>query len=224
MGTAPVYGDGYSASASNATRRSAMRLGRSSLLALAVGLVATGCSPLAATRPDAQTFQAVGILSGLSELTRGSPTPSKTAGRGTDRRTSSASFTTCRPGRPCSSRARTRPARTSCSIGGQDGPPPDCPHSLRYGAREWGDAIESQGYLWHKADNFAVLTPSPGVGAEYPGSAIVCLDAEANVTAVLRLTPPEGSEPRRPARRPLPERTGGIGVSVGPVSRCGRVG
>ena len=172
-----------------------MRLGRSSLLALVVGLAATGCSPLAATRPDAQTFQAVGILSGLSEFDKRIAYTLED-GRTWDRPKDQFRIVYDLPaGETLFVAGLDKTGTYVLLIGGQDGLPPDCPHSLRYGAREWGDAIESQGYLWRKAENFAVLTPSPGVGAEYPGSAIVCLDAEANVTAVLQLTPPEGSEP-----------------------------
>ena len=172
-----------------------MRLGRSSPLILVFGLAATACSPLAATRPDAQTFQAVGLLAGVSEGdTR--TTYTLADGRTWDRPKAQVRVVYDMPsGETLFVAGQDRTGTHVLLVGGQEGLPPDCPHALRYGAREWGDAIESQGYLWHKADSFAVLTPSPGVGAEYPGSAIVCLDADANVTAVLQLTPPEDPEP-----------------------------
>lgn len=171
-----------------------MLVGRSSLLALVVGLVATGCSPLAAVRPDPQTFQTVGILSGIHEANE-TTTYLFADGRIWDRPKDQFRLVYDLPaGETLFVAGQDKTGTYVLLIGGQEGLSPDCPHALRYGAREWGDAIESQGYLWHKADSFAVLTPSPGVGAEYPGSAIVCLDAEANVTAVLQLTPPEGSE------------------------------
>jgi hypothetical protein len=172
-----------------------MFFGRSSLLALVVGLVATGCSPLAASRPDAQGFEAVGILSGLSEANT-TTTYTFADGRTWDRPKDQFRVVYDMPaGETLFVAGQDKTGPYVLLIGGQQGSPPDCPYSLRYGAREWGDAIESQGYLWHKSDDFATLTLSPGVGAEYPGSVIVCLDAGANVTAVLRVTPPEGSEP-----------------------------
>lgn len=172
-----------------------MRIGRSALLALLVGLVAAGCSPFAATRPGAQTFEAVGILTGLSEGdTR--ITYTLADGRVWDRPKDQFRIVYDMPaGETLFVAGQGQGGTYVLLIGGQQGLPADCPYSLRYGGREWGDAIESQGYLWRKADTFAVLTPTPGVGAEYPGNAIVCLDAEANVTAVLQLTPPDSSEP-----------------------------
>jgi hypothetical protein len=172
-----------------------MRLGRSSLLALAVGLAATGCSPFAAARPDAQTLQAVGILSGSSEA-EAKTTYTLSDGRTWDRPKDEFRVVYDMPsGETLFVAGQDNAGTYVLLIGGQEGLPADCPYALRYGAREWGDAIESQGYLWHKAGTFEVRTPSPGVGAEYPGSALSCLDADANVTAVLQATPPESSEP-----------------------------
>ncbi len=172
-----------------------MRIGRSALLTLAVGMAAAACSPFATTRPSDQTFEEVGILSGLREGDA-RITYTLADGRVWDRPKDQFRIVyDMAGGGTLFVAGRDTEGPYVLLIGGQQGLPLDCPYSLRYGAREWGDAIESQGYLWRKADSFAVLTPSPGVGAEYPGSAIVCLDAEANVTAVLQVTPPEGSEP-----------------------------
>lgn len=172
-----------------------MRISRSALLTLAVGIVATACSPLAATRPDDQRFEAVGILSDLREgATR--ITYTLADGRVWDRPKDQFHIVYDLPSRETLFVAgQDKDGTYVLLIGGQQGLPADCPYSLRYGGREWGDAIESQGYLWHKADMFAVVTPSPGVGADYPSNALLCLSADAEVTAVLRATPPDGTEP-----------------------------
>ena len=74
-------------------------------------------------------------------------------------------------------------------VGSQDGLPADCAYALRYGGREWGDAVESQGLLWPKAEAFTGLAVQPGVGAEYPGNAGFCLDDRGQVTAVYLAEP-----------------------------------
>lgn len=85
-------------------------------------------------------------------------------------------------------------------IGGQEGLPENCPYALRYGGREWGDAVEAQGLLWPKANGFTALNgSSPGVGEAYPGNAGFCLDDQARVTSVYVVAPPADSSTDQPA-------------------------
>lgn len=85
-------------------------------------------------------------------------------------------------------------------IGGMDGLPEDCPYALRYGGREWGDAIEAQGLLWPKANGFRALNgSSPAVGEEYPGDPGFCLDDQARVTSVYVVVPPSDPSTDQPA-------------------------
>lgn len=75
-------------------------------------------------------------------------------------------------------------------IGGQDGLGPDCPYALRYGGREWGDAIEAHGLLWPKATDFR--TPDglgASVGEMFPGNVGFCLDDAAFVTSAYLAEP-----------------------------------
>jgi len=86
-------------------------------------------------------------------------------------------------------------------IGRPDGAPTGCEHVMRYGGREWGSAIESQGILWQKAPAFKADVPIPRVGEQYPASALLCLNDQARVVSV-RLLPllppqPEGSASAR---------------------------
>ena len=74
-------------------------------------------------------------------------------------------------------------------VGGQDGLPADCPYALRYGGTDWGDAIESQGFLWAKASDFVPLDSGPGSGARYPDEAGFCLDDDGHVRSVYVLSP-----------------------------------
>ena len=79
-------------------------------------------------------------------------------------------------------------------IGNQQGLPPECKYALRYGGREWGDAIESHGLLWPKAPNFVGIEAGPSYGAEYPQNAGLCLDDHARVTSVY-LAQPASNQP-----------------------------
>lgn len=77
-------------------------------------------------------------------------------------------------------------------VGSQDGLPADCPFAVRYGGREWGDAIESQGIMWRKAPELDSAIPTPASGADYPDNAILCLDSEGSVVRLIVATPPSG--------------------------------
>ena len=80
-------------------------------------------------------------------------------------------------------------------VGDQDGLPEGCVYALRYGGRDWGDSIESQGVMWTKAEDFVGLDGKPLTsGADYPTNAGFCLDQQARVTSVYLAEPPEGSQ------------------------------
>lgn len=86
-------------------------------------------------------------------------------------------------------------------VGGQEGLPAECQYSLRYGGTDWGDSIESQGFLWGKASDFIPLDGGPGSGAEYSSSAGFCLDEDGRVQSVYVLSPNDNnSAPAASAR------------------------
>ena len=75
-------------------------------------------------------------------------------------------------------------------VGSQDGLPDECPFAVRYGGREWVDAIESQGVLWQKAPGFErpgfeSEVNLPAGGDPYPDNAVLCLDGDARVSRVM---------------------------------------
>lgn len=84
-------------------------------------------------------------------------------------------------------------------VGDQDGLPVDCTYALRFGGTDWGDAIESQGVLWRKTDDFTGLAGTPvGSGSAYPSNTGICLDGRAEATAVYLAEPPAGESDEAP--------------------------
>ena len=74
-------------------------------------------------------------------------------------------------------------------VGSQDGLPVSCPFAVRYGGREWGDAIESQGVMWLKAAGLESEVATPATGSAYPDGTVLCLDEEARVKSLLLVSP-----------------------------------
>jgi hypothetical protein len=72
-------------------------------------------------------------------------------------------------------------------IGGQDGLPSTCEHAIGYGGRDWGNAIEAEGFLWTKSAAYA--GPDLPIGAELPSTVRVCLNERAHATAVVDIRP-----------------------------------
>lgn len=180
-----------------------MRSGRAAMVAVIVGSVLASCSSSTVTRPDFLEFQAVGVLGGIEEFeTRTVYTLAD--GRKWDRPNDQFRVAYDMPAAQTLFVAgQDKDGAFVLLIGGQQGLPADCPYSLRYGGREWGDAIESQGFAWHKAGSFAGLADNPAVGAEYPGNTLFCLDADAEVTAALQAIPDSSDDaPQQSATAP----------------------
>jgi len=79
-------------------------------------------------------------------------------------------------------------------VGDQDGLPEDCKYALRYGGRDWGDSIESQGLLWQKAPGFSQEEAVVNSGEAYPENAGFCLDDQGRIASVYLARPPSASE------------------------------
>jgi hypothetical protein len=79
-------------------------------------------------------------------------------------------------------------------VGSPDGAPADCEHMLRYGGRDWGDALEVSGILWRKAPTFKSLVLIVTLGSSYPEDTIGCLNEDAQVVTLRSITPPAVSE------------------------------
>jgi hypothetical protein len=83
-------------------------------------------------------------------------------------------------------------------IGSLPGLPDDCRYPIGHGGREWGDAIEAEGFLWQKSPSFpASAIP---IGIAYPKSVQFCLDEQARVESSTSLQPPGSDGPAGSAR------------------------
>lgn len=173
------------------------------MVAMIVGLVVAGCSAVPATRPDFPEFQAVGVLSGI-EAFEARTVYTLADGRTWDRPNDQFRVAYDMPAAQTLFVAgQDQEGLYVLLIGSQQGLPADCLYSLRYGGREWGDAIESQGFLWHKASSFAGLATTPAAGADYPDNTLFCFNADAEVTAALQAVPNSSdSAPQQSATAP----------------------
>ena len=164
------------------------RTGALILAALVVSAIAAGCGE-APVRPQRPTVDMVGPLAGIQE---GDDriTYSLQDGRQWVRGRDEFEVVYDFPSGPTLFVALPDPAGSYVLlVGGQDGLPADCSYALRYGGRDWGDLIESQGFLWPKADGFVPLPGGPGNGTEYASNAGFCLDEHAAVTSVYTINP-----------------------------------
>jgi hypothetical protein len=168
------------------------------MLGVVIASLIAGCGGAVrptASRPALQAFDTVGLLAGVAEHA------DKVVYSLLDGRTWERPKDQFRVAYDLSSRSVLFLSATDADgtfvwlIGTPEGVPTDCKHVVRYGAREWGDAIESQGVLWPKAANFASTIPIPAVGETYPSAAFLCLDDHAQATSVMQNVPPADSSP-----------------------------
>ena len=162
-------------------------------LPLAVGLtlmaIAGACSVSLPVRPAAPSIEKIGIVTGVNAYTDRT-TYTFADGSAWDRPNDQYRVIYDLMGRQTLFVAGTDQDGTYVLlVGSQDGLPVDCAYALRYGGRDWGDGVESQGLLWPKAAAFAGLAVQPTVGTEYPGNAGFCLDDRGQVTSVYLAEP-----------------------------------
>lgn len=175
------------------------RTGALTLVAsLAIAFVACGEVPV---KPERPTVDMVGPLAGIQEGNK-RITYTLEDGRQWVRARDEYEVVYDLPSGPTLFVALSNPAGTFVLlVGGQDGLPADCSYALRYGGREWGDSIESQGFLWPKADGFVPLPGGPASGGAYATNAGFCLDEQAAVTSVYIVTPNEDNTAPAPSVR-----------------------
>jgi hypothetical protein len=176
---------------------------RAHLAIVAVTALAAGCTSLVGpTRPAFPDFQTIGEVASVSE---GAADTTYSLSNGQVWKRQNGQFRVAYDmsgDRTLFIAGQDQQGAYILLVGSQQGLPDDCTYALRYGGREWGDAVESQGFVWRKSGAFEVAPPMPALGGDYPGNTVFCLDEAAEVASFFEASADPSSAPQQSATAP----------------------